>query len=143
MPIKQISVFLENQKGRLAEITRVLSKHDIDISAISIADTENFGILRMIVNKTEEAVRVISQSGYTVDTTEVLAIEVKDSPGGLNTVLEILDKEDISIEYVYSFVKRPSESALILFKVEEPTQVTQIMQKSGINVLSHEEVYNL
>jgi hypothetical protein len=143
VPIKQISVFLENQKGRLAEITRVLSKHDIDISAISIADTENFGILRMIVNKTEEAVRVISQSGYTVDTTEVLAIEVKDSPGGLNTVLEILDKEDISIEYVYSFVKRPSESALILFKVEEPTQVTQIMQKSGINVLSHEEVYNL
>lgn len=143
MLVQQISVFVENKNGRLADITRVLQKNNIDISAISIADTANFGILRMIVNKPQEAVIAIRNEGYTVNTTDVLAVEVDDSPGGLNKVLEIIDNKDISVEYLYSFVRRPSKSALILFRVEEPDKVVKILKNAGIHMLNHDEVYML
>ncbi len=143
MLVNQISVFLENKKGKLAEITRILAKNDIDMYAISIADTTNFGILRIIVNDPEKAVEVIRDAGYTVNTTEVLAVHVPDQPGGLHQVLDILSKGDISVEYLYSFVRRPTESALILFKVDETEAARELLKKSDINVLMPEEVYEL
>lgn len=143
MTIKQISVFLENKKGRLAKLTGVLKDNNIDISAISIADTSNFGIIRIIVNKPKRAEDIIRNAGFTVNIADVLAVEVMDNPGGLHEVLEILNHNDISIEYLYSFVRRPSERALILFRVEKPEDTIEILKKSGINVLTSQEVYGL
>ena len=143
MLVKQISVFIENKRGKLAEITGVLKEHNVDISAISIADTKNFGILRMIVNNPEDAVKYIREAGYPVNTTEVIAVEVTDQPGGLHYVLEILERNAISIEYLYSFVRTNSEKALILFKVEDPGTAIEILGNSGVKVLPHREVYKL
>ena len=143
MTIKQISVFLENKKGRLAQVTHILGQNNIDISAISIADTTNFGIIRMIVNKPDSAIQAIRDAGFTVNTTDVLAVEVSDCPGGLHQVLEILNHNNISIEYLYSFVRRPSQSALILFKVEDTDSTIKVLKDNNINVLSCQEVYNL
>ncbi|HZJ82452.1 MAG TPA: ACT domain-containing protein [Clostridia bacterium] len=143
MTIKQISVFLENKKGRLAKLTGVLKENNIDISAISIADTSNFGIIRIIVNKPESAEDIIRDAGFTVNIADVLAVEVPDTPGGLHEVLEILNQTEISIEYLYSFVRRPSERALILFRVEQPEDTIEILKKNGINLLTSQEVYEL
>jgi hypothetical protein len=143
MKIKQISVFLENKKGRLAQLTKILKENNIDISAISVADTANFGIIRMIVSRYSDAMRVIKDAGYTVNTTDVLAVEVADSPGGLHQVLEILSQNDISVEYLYSFVRRPSERALILFKIRGIDEAIGVLNHNGINILSPEEIYEL
>ncbi len=140
---RQISVFLENKKGKLAEVTGVLAENNIDMWAISIADTTNFGILRIIVDEPEKAVEVLKDAGYPVNTTEVLAVEVSDRPGGLHQVLNILSNEDISIEYLYSFVRRPEEMALILFKVDRLNDATDILKRAGINVITNDQVYDL
>lgn len=141
--VRQISVFLENKRGRLSEVTKILKEHDIDITALSLADTTNFGILRMIVDKHELAVEAMRNSGFTVSTTEVLVAEVPDRPGGLHEVLEVLKDNDISIEYAYSFIRRPSESALILFKVEDPLEASNILKKAGFYTPREEEIRKL
>lgn len=141
--VRQISVFLENKRGRLSEVTKILKEHDIDIIALSLADTTNFGILRMIVDKHELAVEAMRNSGFTVSTTEVLVAEVPDRPGGLHEVLEVLKDNDISIEYAYSFIRRPSESALILFKVEDPLEASNILKKAGFYTPREEEIRKL
>lgn len=143
MLVRQISVFVENKKGKLAEVTDVLARNNIDISALSIADTTNFGILRMIVDDPDRTVDVIRKAGFTVRTTEVLAVEVLDSPGGLHHVLKIFDRSDISIEYLYSFVRRTPEKALILFKVEKPEKALEVLRDNGVNVLTQEEICRL
>ena len=117
MKIKQISVFLENKKRTVSPANQDIKENNIDISAISVDDTANFGIIRMIVSRYSDAMRVIKDAGYTVNTTDVLAVEVADSPGGLHQVLEILSQNDNRVEYLYSIVRRPSERALILFKI--------------------------
>ena len=138
MLVQQISVFVENKKGRLVGVTEVLAENDIDICAISIADTTNFGILRMIVDAPDLAVEKLKEGGYTVSTTEVIAVEIVDQPGGLNEILKILRDHDISIEYLYSFVRRPAENALILFRVEDTDKALEILRKSGAKVVSQE-----
>jgi hypothetical protein len=140
---RQISVFLENKRGKLAEVTGVLADNNIDMWAISIADTTNFGILRIIVDDPDKAVDVMRNAGYTVSTTEVLAVEVPDQPGGLHQVLDILRKEGISIEYLYSFVRRPAEKALILFKVDCLNDAVDILKRTGISVLTNDQVCGL
>ncbi|NLJ40697.1 MAG: ACT domain-containing protein [Clostridiales bacterium] len=143
MTIDQISVFLENKPGRLAQITDILNKNDIDISAISIADTTNFGIVRMIVNRPGLAIKAIRNAGFTVNTAQVLAVEVPDSPGGLHYVLDILNKENISIEYLYSFVRRPSQKALILFRVGDIERSIKTLTEMDINILTSDRIYEL
>jgi hypothetical protein len=143
MIVKQVSVFVENKKGRLAQITKVLSKHCIDIRAISISDTKNFGILRMIVNNPEKAFDALKEEGYTANLTEVLAVDVPDRVGGLNDVLEILDMADISIEYVYSFVRRPCRSPLILFRVDQPEKAIKELKEHNIRIVPKEDLYDL
>jgi hypothetical protein len=140
MFVKQISVFLENKPGRLAAVTGVLKEKNIDISAISIADTTQFGILRMIVNKPEEAVAAIKEAGFPVSTTEVLAVEVADRPGGLNRALQVLQQAGVSIEYLYSFIKRNEDRALILFRVENPDKAVKALNSAGIKMYSSEEI---
>ncbi|NLN42490.1 MAG: ACT domain-containing protein [Clostridiales bacterium] len=143
MTVKQISVFLENKKGRLVQVTNVLSQNNIDISAISIAETTNFGIIRMIVNKPQLAVEVLKKAGFTVNTADVLAVEVPDCPGGLHQVLEILSHLNVSIEYLYSFVRRPSQKALILFKLDNTDRAIKALKEKKVNILSSQEVYEL
>jgi hypothetical protein len=143
MLAKQISVFVENKKGRLANITQLLADYNIDISAISIADTAHFGILRMIVDSPDKAFEIIHNAGYTVHTTEVIAVEVPDHPGGLNSVLVLLDQENISVEYLYSFLRTLANSALILFKVEEAQNAMDVLMRHGIKVLTQEEINRL
>ena len=143
MLVKQVSIFLENKPGRLAEITDLLGKSNIDISALSLADTTNFGILRLIVNDPEKAVKIAKENGFTVKTTEVMAIEVNDKPGGLAAVLKILEENDVSVEFAYSFIKRCDDKALVLIKVEDPDKVTEILKETKLRLLTDEEVYGL
>ncbi|HHY03925.1 MAG TPA: ACT domain-containing protein [Thermoanaerobacterales bacterium] len=143
MFVKQISVFLENKPGRLAAACETLSKNNIDISAISIADTTQFGILRMIVDKPDEALAVMKKAGFPVSTTEVLAVEVADRPGGLNNALQILQQADVSIEYLYSFIKRNGDKALILLRVESPQKAVEVLKNAGIKMYTCEEIAEL
>ena len=120
MFIKQISVFIENRHGRLTEFTKLLGKNDIDLIALSIADTTNFGILRAIVSDNDKALKISRDAGFTANLTEVLAVAVPDVPGGLDGVLQLLSDNDIFIEYLYSFVRRVGNDAIIIFRVDQP-----------------------
>jgi len=143
LKIKQISVFLENKSGRLAAVTRLLAEKVINIRALSIADTTDFGILRLIVDKPDEAYRFLKEAGFTVSVTEVLGVEMPDRPGGLDSVLSVMAQEDINIEYLYAFIGRSGNGAIVIFRVEELDKALQVMKSRGINVLNADKIYNL
>ena len=143
MKVKQISVFLENKSGRLAEVTQILGSRDINIRALSIADTTDFGILRLIVTDPDAAYTFLKEAGFMVSVTEVLAVEVPDTPGGLAGVLAIMGSEKINIEYLYAFVVKASKDALVIFRVEECDRAFEVLGKHKINVLDEEKVYAL
>src|SRR3954453_17717469 len=115
MQVEQISIFIENKSGRLAEVTRVLGEAGVNIRALSLADTSDFGILRLIVNDREKAKEILKEKGFTVSKTEVVAVEVPDQPGGLSLILQALDAAVINVEYMYAFVERCGENAVIIF----------------------------
>ena len=140
--IKQISVFLENKSGRLAAVTKVLGLNDIDISALSIADTTDFGILRLIVNKPDMAEKALNENGFTVSITEVIAISIPDKPGGLATALEVLQNESISIEYTYAFVGKREGEALVILRTDNQQKAMEVLKKNNIKVLTEEGVYS-
>jgi hypothetical protein len=143
MRVKQISVFIENTSGSLAEFTGILGDHHIDLVSLSIADTANFGILRGIVADYQHAYEVISNAGYTVRLTDVLAAYVPDKPGGLANVLGLLSRGGIGIEYLYSFIRQAGNQALLIFRVEEIDRAEQILTGENIRLLSQEEVGQL
>lgn len=140
MYIKQISVFIENRHGSLTEIPTLLGDNGIDLIALSIADTTNFGILRAIVSDNEKALRVIREQGYTANLTEVLAVAVPDVPGGLAGVLALLRDNDIFIEYLYSFVRRVGNDAIIIFRVDQPEAAGRLLTGKGIKLLEQNEI---
>ncbi len=141
MIIKQLSIFIENKKGHLASVTGELKKENIDIRAISVFDTTEFGILRLVVDDPELALETLEKAGYTAKVSPVLAIQPEDKPGSLNDVFQVLDKNDIDIEYIYSFVLRKKAMPLIIFKVNDQTKAIQALQNANITVISKEEVY--
>lgn len=141
MLVKQISVFLENKSGRLAEVTRTLAEKNIDISALSIADTTDFGILRLIVNKPEEAEKALSEQEFTVSCTNVIAIGVEDKPGGLAKALDILERNSISIEYMYAFVGKAGNEAFVILRVENPAEAIKTLKSCDIEILPSEKIY--
>jgi len=141
--IKQISVFVENKKGRLAKITDVLGKGGIDLIALSIADTTNFGIMRCIVSDPQKAIGLLKNAGFTASTTEVIVAEVTDKPGGLAHVLALLDNAGISVEYLYSFVRTPNQNALILFRVEDIAAATNALANGSVKLLSEDDIYKI
>ncbi len=143
MWVKQISVFLENKSGRLAAVTRILGQNEINIRALSIADTSDFGILRLIVNDPPRAYKVLKEAGFTVSKTDVIAVEVPDTPGGLADVLDILDKGGANIEYLYAFVSRSSGNALVLMKVEDLERAAKALSENGIAVPEPDVVYSI
>ena len=141
MWVDQLSVFVQNTHGRLAQLTQVLAGHNIDICTLSIADTTQYGILRMIVRETAKAEQVLKDAGFTVHTDRVLAIDVPDRPGGLAEVLLALDAQSVGIEYLYSFVRTPNQNAAILFKVDDEQQAVAVMQSQGIAFIDAEALY--
>jgi len=143
MKVEQISVFLENKAGRLAEVTRVLGEAGINIRALSLADTTDFGILRLIVDKYDVAREVLKAKGFTVGKTEVVAIEVPDRPGGLGSVLNVLSQAGINVEYMYAFVQHSGKNAVIIFRFDNLEDAIAILQKEGIHIYTGEEVYLL
>lgn len=140
MLVEQIAVFLENKSGRLAEITTVLAEHDVNIRALSVADTADFGILRLIVDKVETAKTVLKDNGFTVGKTHVIAVEVEDKTGGLAKVLRSLHKEDINVEYMYAFVNKTAENAVLIFRFEKMDKAIETLQKDGFTILSREQI---
>lgn len=143
MKVEQISVFLENKSGRLADVTRALGKAGINIRALSIADTSDFGILRIIVNDNDKAIKVLKDNDFTVSKTEVLAVEVSDRPGGLSDILDLLEKERINVEYMYAFIERSSDNAVIIFRFDENDKAIKILSASGVVILDGKKVYNI
>lgn len=143
MRVKQISVFLENKSGRLASVTEMLGANNINIRALSIADTTDFGILRLIVNEPDRAYKTLKENGFTVSETDVIAVEVDDTPGGLGTVLRHLDNAGVNIEYLYAFLEKSSKDALVVFRVEQIENAITVLQDKGINVLKGKDVYQL
>jgi hypothetical protein len=143
MKVEQISVFLENKSGRLAEVAEVLAGADVNIRALSLADTTDFGILRLIVNDTEKAKKVLRDTGFTVGKTEVLAVEVSDRPGGLAKILNVMKDNGINVEYMYAFVQKSGGNAIIIFRFDELDKAIETLQKAGIRILKGEDVYAL
>jgi len=143
MKVDQIAVFLENKSGRLAAITKVLSDNNINIRALSVADTADFGILRLIVNDTEKATRVLKEEGFTVGKGVVIAVEVADRPGGLARVLAVLHEAEINVEYMYAFVEKSGENAVLIFRFDDPDMAITILLNAGIKILTGEEVRSI
>jgi len=143
MKVEQISIFLENKPGGLAQVTRVLKERDINIRALSLADTTDFGILRLIVDKVQEARDVLKNEGFTVGRTEVVAVEVPDRPGGLHIIVDALSSERINVEYMYAFVERSGENAVIIFRFDDTDRAIEVLQEKGLRVLPGEKVYRL
>ncbi len=135
MQIKQISVFLENNAGRLGEVTKVLAEADINIRAISIADTADFGILRIIVDKNLEALKALNDAGFTTRITDVVAVEIEDKPGSLAYVMEIFQKESVNIEYLYASLEGKEGKAVVIFKLEDAEKGLKIVRENGLSVV--------
>ncbi len=143
MPVKQITVFLENKCGRLADVAKVIGDEGINIRAFSVADTTDFGVLRLIVNDPDRTYEVLRREQFTVGVTEVIAVQIPDYPGGLAEVLALMQDAGINIEYLYAFVAKVSGDALAVFRVENSRVAEQLMLGKGIKVLSEKDVYDL
>lgn len=143
MKVNQLSVFLENKSGRLADVTRTLAENQINIRALSIADTIDYGLLRLIVNDPEKATQVLTDAGFTVAETEVLAIEIPDRPGGMAGIIDILSAKGLNIEYMYAFVGRSGEHAIVIFRIEPVDEAIETLKLGGARILRGEELHAL
>ena len=143
MLIKQISVFVENKPGRLSEITDVLAKNQINLRALSIADTTDFGILRLIVNDPDRAMSVIRDAGFTASLTNVLAVSLRDETGALAGVMQTLYEAQITVEYIYACIGAVDQQAYVIIRVEDNDGAIRAMQKRGIELLDAEKIYSM
>ncbi|MDY0374764.1 MAG: ACT domain-containing protein [Desulfobacterium sp.] len=143
MRAEQISIFLENKAGRLAEVTATLRDANVNIRALSLADTTDFGILRLIVNDNQKAEKVLKDEGFTVGKTDVIAVEVDDNPGGLNQVLDPLTREGINVEYMYAFANPHGKNAIMIFRFDNIDKAIEILAQNTIKVIKGEDVYSL
>jgi len=143
MRVEQISVFLENKAGRLAEVTRILAEAGINIRALSLADTSDFGILRLIVNDNNKAKEALKAHGFTVGKTDVVAVEVEDRPGGLHKILDSLFKANVNVEYMYAFVQQSGSNAVIIFRFDNFEEAVKVLQANGVTVIEAEKLYSI
>lgn len=143
MLIKQVSVFIENKKGRIEKVTKCLSDEGINIRALSIADTTDFGILRMIVSDPDQAGTVLRENGFTVTITDVIALTVDDQPGGLSKALSVIGKNNIGIEYIYAFIGHCQGKAHVVLRTEAPEMSSKLLQEAGFEVLDSIQAYAL
>jgi hypothetical protein len=143
MQVSQISIFIENRSGRLAAITSFLGKAGINIRALSLADTSDFGILRLIVDKPKEACLLLKEQGFTYSLTDVVAVEVPDRPGGLASVLNLLHAGGINVEYMYGFVEKSADKAVLVFRFDDVAAAVKRLTSGGVKVLKSAEVLAL
>jgi hypothetical protein len=140
---KQITIFVENKKGRFAEVTRLLADEGINIRALSLGDTADFGVLRLIVDDRQRCLRVLKAHDFTVQETPVIAVETDDRPGGLHRIIDILDREGISIEYMYAFFAKNGKNAIVVFKVNDASKAVKALENNGISILPDDMIQNL
>jgi len=143
MKITQISVFLENRKGRLFEVCSLLGSNEINIRALTIAETESFGVLRIVVDKPDIAVKLLHKNGFVANFTDVIAVEVSDKPGGLAAVLQVFADNDVNIEYMYGFVEKFSDQALLVFRLEDTERAGNILAQNEIKIVTQSEIEGL
>ncbi len=141
MPIKQISIFVENKPGRLADITAMLAKKDIDIRALSIADTTDYGILRLIVSHPEKAVEIIREEGMTVSSTSVLGIVIPDEPGGFAKAINVLSDKGIDVGYAYAFITPEKGKAYVIVRVADNDTASEVLVAAGIQLIEQADIF--
>ena len=143
MIIKQLSIFVENKKGRLADITEILSKAGANIRALSIADTTDFGILRIIVDTPDAAALALKEAGVTVSITNVIAVGIDDVPGAFARPMRILSDADIDVEYMYAFITRKSEKAYVILRVADNDEAAKVLAANGVELLDEEGFHEM
>lgn len=143
MKITQISVFLENKKGRLFDATMALGKASVDIKALTIAENEDFGVLRLIVNDPDKALKALKESGFVASLTDIVAVEVEDRPGGLAKVLSVLNESDLNVEYMYAFVEKSADKAILVFRFDNIDKAIDALAKSNIRVVGKKDIQGL
>lgn len=143
MAIKQLTVFVQNRKGTVVSVTDILSQSNVNIRALSIAETEEFGILRLIVNEQELAERVLSENGYLIKTINVVGVKIGDAPGKLTEALRVLDDANINVEYMYAFMARTEKHAYVVLRVEENEEAESALTRAGFKLISNADISKL
>jgi hypothetical protein len=135
MKAEQISIFIENKAGRLSDVTGILAKAGINIRALAVADTSDFGVLRLIVNDNEKAEEALKNSGFTVRKTHVVAVKVDDTPGGLHKILDVLNNARINVEYMYAFIQQSGDKAIMIFRFDQTEEAIKVLLDTGFTVV--------
>ena len=143
MKLTQISVFLENRKGRLYEVCSLLGRNKINIRALTVAESEEFGILRIVVDKPAQAAQVLKKDGFVASLTDIVAVEVEDKPGGLSNILKVFSQSNVNVEYMYGFVEKKSDKALLVFRFDEPDKAIELLKKKKIKIVGSREIGDL
>ena len=143
MAIKQLTVFVENKKGALVSITDTLAENNVNIRALSIAETEEFGILRLIVNDEETAVKKLSEAGYLIKMTDVVGVKIGDAPGKLTAALNVVDKAGINMEYLYAFMARTERHAYVVLRVEDNAAAEKALTEAGFHLITDADILKL
>ena len=143
MAIKQLTVFVQNKKGTVVSVTDILSKNNINLRALSIAETQDFGILRLIVNDEVTAERVLAEAGYLIKTIDVLGVKIGDQPGKLTAALDVLDKADINVEYLYAFMARTEKHAYVVLRVEDNAAAEAALTGAGFRMITEADICKL
>jgi len=142
MKMKQLSLFIENKPGTLNKVCQVLKKNDINISTLSLADTEQFGIMRLLIHDWENAKEVLEHAGFVANVTEVLALPVEDNPGGLAYLLDILNENNINIEYMYAFSYSKGDKAIMVFRFENPDKAIEVLSSKNVDTIKTIDLFN-
>lgn len=143
MSLKQLTVFVENKQGTLVDITDTLAKHNVNIRALSIADTQDFGILRLIVNDNDTALKTLADEGYLIKTTDVVGVKIGDEPGKLSKALNVLDENGINMEYLYAFMSRTEKHAYVVLRVADNKTAETALENAGFHLITDFDVSKL
>lgn len=143
MSLKQLTIFVENKQGTLVDITDTLAKHNVNIRALSIADTQDFGILRLIVNDNDTALKTLADEGYLIKTTDVVGVKIGDEPGKLSKALNVLDENSINMEYLYAFMSRTEKHAYVVLRVADNAAAEAALEKAGFHLITDADVAKL
>jgi hypothetical protein len=143
MAIKQLTVFIQNKKGTVVSVTDILAKNDINLRALSIAETQDFGILRLIVNDEKKAEQVLAENGYLIKVIDVVGVKIGDAPGKLTSALDVLDQAGINVEYLYAFMARTEKHAYVVLRVEDNAVAEKTLTEAGFKMISEADINKL